>query len=388
MKKTWLQVKFFQKATLLLLVFLSAICLNVTHSHAADYTAAPTLPLNGAWSSEYWLSDTNHEQWYKLVIPSDGKLTYKVMGYTYVRYSLYNSDLSECPHYNGSSGSETSPDTDGYDVPLSKGIYYLKVYKGNNGKYKLNMSFTSYNVNDTGAISYDSPQTISLSSTITGALTFSDTEDWYRINIPVTGYYHYQVSAYTYVRYSLYNSDLSECPHYNSSSGSETSPDTDGYDVVLSAGTYYFKIYKGNSGKYTFRISPLSQSSCNHDYKTTYINSTYTQQGYTHHQCSKCGHAYNDNYKARLVLNTPSIYLYAGRKRITVSWYSVYNASGYQISYKINGRTRTIKTKGHYKTIKRLKPHKKCVVRVRAYKRAGNQTVYSRWSPKKSVRIQ
>lgn len=273
MKKTWLQVNFFQKATLLLLVFLTAICLNVTHSSAADYTAAPTLPLNGAWSSEYWLSDTNHEQWYKLVIPSDGKLTYKVMGYTYVNYRLYNSDLSESPHY------------------------------------------------------------------------------WF-------------------------------------SSGSETSPHTDGYDVVLSAGTYYFKIYKGNSGKYTFRISPLSQSSCNHDYKTTYINSTYTQQGYTHHQCSKCGHAYNDNYKARLVLNTPSIYLYAGRKRITVSWYSVYNASGYQISYKINGRTRTIKTKGHYKTIKRLKPHKKCVVRVRAYKRAGNQTVYSRWSPKKSVRIQ
>lgn len=130
MKKTWLQVNFFQKATLLLLVFLTAICLNVTHSSAADYTAAPTLPLNGAWSSEYWLSDTNHEQWYKLVIPSDGKLTYKVMGYTYVRYALYNSDLSERPHSGYSEGYETSPDTDGYDVPLSKGIYYLKVYKG------------------------------------------------------------------------------------------------------------------------------------------------------------------------------------------------------------------------------------------------------------------
>ena len=390
-----LKGKKFGMVVVLFLAFVFVACLNTKHTQAADYASAQVLPVNGAWSSEYWLTETDSEHWYKIVVPSDGKLTYKVMGYTYVRYQLYNEDLSTRMHYwdESSNGTETSPDTDTYNLALSKGTYYLKVYRGDSGKYKLNASFVSYNANDQNAVSYDSPQVISLNSTITGALTETDGEDWYRITIPTSGYYHYQVSGYTYVRYQLYNEDLSTKIHSwdQSSSGTETSPDTDTYDIVLSKGTYYFKVYKGNTGKYTFSFTALNQSSCSHEYETSEVAATYTSKGYTLHKCKKCGHTYKDNYKAKLALGKPSIRsLKAGKKKVTVSWTSVSKASGYQVSCKINGKTKTVKVNGRKKTrvtIKKLKSKKNCTVRIRAYKKVGKKTAYSKWSAKGSVKI-
>lgn len=240
--------------------------------------------------------------------------------------------------------------------------------------------------------------------------------------------------AYTVVDYSLYNEDLSTRIDYNVwASGSESSPSTYRYDVVLSAGTYYFKIYKGGSGKYTFTISALTPSNCTHDYQTTTVDPTYTSQGYTLHKCkkcgysykdnyqaalkyecthsyrttvippdyvkqgysvhrcSKCGHSYTDNYRAKLVLSTPWIYyVSAGRKRATISWSSVSAASGYQISCKARGYSKKVKVKGGYntkKTIKRLRPKKKYSFRVRAYKTVNGKTVYSKWSSKRTAKI-
>ena len=434
MKMKLLQMKKLRIAAAFLLLLLAVTFMGAKRVRAADYTSAPTLSLNGAWSSDYWLTDTVEEQWYKIVIPSDGKLTYKVMAYTYVHYYLYNEDLSTClTNYTSSSGSESSPDTDEYDVPLSAGTYYFKAYKGRNGKYKLNVSFTSYHTNDSQAVSYDCPQTVSLGSTVTGALTATDEEDWYRFYIPSSGYYHYQVSAYTYVHYNLYNEDLSTClTYYPSSSGSESSPDTDGYDVVLSAGTYYFKVYKGGSGKYTFSISALSPSNCSHSYKTTTVAPTYTSQGYTLHQCSKCGYSYKDNYKAQLVykcshsyqttvtaptftsqgytahrcskcgysytdnykpkliLSTPGMRsVISGKRKATVSWYAAWYVTGYQISYRTSGSSKTVNVgkRTFSKTIKKLKSKKKYTFRVRGYRKENGKTVYSKWSAKRTVRI-
>lgn len=375
----------------ILFAFLAIAFMNPKSARASDYASAQTLPLNGIWSSEYWLTDTDTEQWYKIIIPSDGKLTYKVMGYTDVCYKLYNEDLSDSiTGLNYSYGSELSPDTDAHEVSLSKGVYYLTVYKGRNGKYKLNASFTSYHTNDGQAFSYDSPQTVPLGSTVTGALTATDTEDWYRFSVPASGYYHYQISAYTDVNYRLYNSDLSvTISGWNASYGSELTPDTDGYDVVLSAGTYYFKVYKGNSGKYTFSVSKLSQSACNHDYNTTTVRSTYVSQGYTLHQCSKCGHSYKDNYRPALTLNTPYLYsVRAGKKRAAVYWSSVSDATGYQISCKMKHTTKTVSVKSRTKkTITKLKSKKRYAFRVRAYKKVGTRVVYGKWSTRKTVKI-
>lgn len=438
MKMKLLQMKKLRIAATFLLLLLTVTFMDAKRVRAADYTSAPTLSLNGAWSSDYWLTDTEKEQWYKIVIPANGKLTYKVMAYTYVCYNLYNEDLSTYVINLSNAyrnGSESSPATGVGDVVLSAGTYYFKVYKGSNGKYKLNVSFTSYNTNDNQAVSYDFPQTVSLGSAITGAITATDNEDWYRFYIPSSGYYHYQISAYGYICYNLYNEDLSTYMINLSSAyrnGSESSPATGMGDVILSAGTYYFKVYKGGSGKYTFSISALSPSNCSHSYKTTTVAPTYTSQGYTLHQCSKCGYSYKDNYKAQLVykcshsyqttvtaptftsqgytthrcskcgysytdnykpkliLSTPGMRsVISGKRKATVSWYAAWYVTGYQISYRTSGSSKTVNVgkRTFSKTIKKLKSKKKYTFRVRGYRKENGKTVYSKWSAKRTVRI-
>lgn len=380
------------------MVFLLFVCIGAKKVHAGDYSSAETLPLNGAWGSEYWLTDEDNEQWYKIVVPSDGKLTYKVMGYCRVNYELYDEVCSRRFHSGHNEGSASSPDTNTISEVLSGGIYYLKItsYYGSRGKYRLNASFLTYNTNDGDAVSYDSPQVISLGTVITGALTPTDTEDWYQISIPANGYYHVQVTSFIHICYTLYNEDLSNTiadRHMDSLAASESSPGTDEFDRVLSSGIHYLKIHRfsGGCGRYTFKISPLSQSACNHDYEKTYIDETYTSQGYTLYRCSKCGYSYKDDYRSKRTLSTPYIYsLYAGKKKATVSWGTVSDASGYEISYKVKNTTKIAKVKGGsktHKTIKKLKSKKKCVVRIRAYRKEGSKTAYSKWSSKRSVKV-
>lgn len=381
--------------TVFAMVFLLFVCIGAKKVHAGDYSSAETLPLNGAWGSEYWLTDEDHEQWYKIVVPSDGKLTYKVMGYCSVNYELYDEVCSLRFHYGHTGGSASSPDTNTITEVLSGGTYYLKItsYSRSRGKYKLNADFLTYNTNDADAVSYDSPQLISLGMVIIGAITPTDKEDWYQIHIPANGYYHFQITTFTGIYRDLYNEDLSKTLESGSMYyHSDSSPGTKEFDIVLSSGSYYLHIRRHSDyGRYTLQISPLSQSACSHDYEKTYVDATYTSQGYTLHRCSKCGYSYKDDYRSKRTLSTPYIYsLYAGKKKATVSWGTVSNASGYEISYKVKNTTKIAKVKGGSKTrktIKKLKSKKKCVVRIRAYRKEGSKTAYSKWSSKRSVKV-
>ena len=378
-----------------IVVFIVGI--GAKQASAAGYADATILPLNGAWGEEHWLTEEDQEQWYKLIIPSDGKLTYKMMGYTRVNCELYDEVCSRRFHDWHVSGSETSPDTGTASAVLSKGTYYMKItpYWGSLGKYKLNASFLSFHTNDDYADSYDSPKQISLGTVITGAITPTDTEDWYCINIPANGYYHVKITSFCSCLYNeLYNFDLSKSIASHTLGGSESSPDTREYDKVLSPGKYYLKINGGwqpGRGKYTLQINALSQSNCDHDYENTYVDPSYTHRGYTLHVCSKCGHSYEDNYKSKYTLSSPSLYTaYAGKKKATVSWSYVSSASGYEVSYKLKNKTKIVNVKGNSKTkktIKRLKPKKKYAIRVRAYRREGAAIAYSSWSSKRSVKV-
>ena len=84
-------------------------------------------------------------------------------------------------------------------------------------------------------------------------------------------------------------------------------------------------------------------------------------------------------------------------KKLAVHWYSVSDASGYEIKYstskKFNkSKTKTVTVKGKNKNIKKIKikAKKKYYVRVRAYKTGkinGKTTkVYSSWSSVKSIK--
>ena len=80
------------------------------------------------------------------------------------------------------------------------------------------------------------------------------------------------------------------------------------------------------------------------------------------------------------------------KNTLTVKWKKVKNISGYQIQYSTSKNFKGAKTakasaKAVSGTVKKLKSSKKYYVRIRTYKKAYGQTVYSSWSKTKQVKI-
>ena len=82
-----------------------------------------------------------------------------------------------------------------------------------------------------------------------------------------------------------------------------------------------------------------------------------------------------------------------GKKRFTAVWKPVADVDGYQIKYsrKKNMKKAKKKTvKGANKkslTVRKLKSGKTYYVRIRAYKKIGDKTIYSKWSAKKKIKV-
>lgn len=70
--------------------------LEVRQAEASSPSDAGTLSLNSGWSSDHYLTETDNEHWYKMVVPSDGKVQIKIMHYMYsVHLQISTSDLSD-----------------------------------------------------------------------------------------------------------------------------------------------------------------------------------------------------------------------------------------------------------------------------------------------------
>ena len=378
---------------------------------AAGVDDAIGLNVNAQWSQNYYITQEDNSQWYKINLPSDGKLEVKVIHYSGVSWYLYNEDLSTLFKETGgsNSGTETSPTTDTTSWILSKGTYYLNVCEFNNGmgsrggegKYRVNASFESYNTTDDMAISYDKPQQYSLGKKIIGAITNTDAEDWYCFTISNKGYYNFKITHYSGIQVNIYNEDLSvNCVSSYLPGGEELSPDTDSMDEEYAIGTYFMKITesdnymgsRGGKGKYSFVLSRLSASNCNHEYKATDIEATYLSKGYTLHKCEKCGKTYKDEYTVKKTLSQGYIYSWGietGKKKIRVSYQRISDVSGYQIRYSTNKKFKKnvkvvkVNKSKTSKKITRLKKRKKYYIQVRGYKKIKGKTIYGKWSTKR-----
>ena len=368
-----------------------------------DYAALATdFACNGAFN-DYIITETDTaDRWYRITLPSDGKLRIKAMAYMYkLDIDLFNADLSKTFIDNNNFyyfyGTDTSPVTKEETRILSAGTYYLRVKMNSSevGKYRLAADFTAYATNDGAAISYDSPQELPIDTVVNGALTETDQEDWFRLTIPVAGTYTFKAVSYQeHLKYKLYNQDMTktiieETYFY----GTDTAPATKTFDKVLSAGTYYIKVNTGDFGRYIISYTALTQANCSHEYENVTTSPTYFANGYTQHTCKKCGYSYRDAYKAKYKLNTPPLYTVAPgakKKTIYVSYGAMYGATGYQIRYstdkKFKKGVKTVKTSYTTRTIKKLKRKKRYYVQVRAYTKSGKKIAYSKWSSKRSVK--
>lgn len=303
---------------------------------------------------------------------------------------------------------------DSYPLYLEKGTYYVQISgyrwgtsgEKSTGKYVCKTSFASSNVSfDGDDNSFNAAKPISWNKNCTGQISLNDDFDTYKfivtadrtIAINMTSYMQY----YCIVIFDSAGGEIWSTT--NNVWESNVGYRKDIHNIELKKGTYYMQIYgfrwgssgEKSEGKYVFSIGPLTQSNCNHKYTEKWVSETYFAKGYTLHKCEKCGKSYKDNYSPMKKLGQGYITSssYSGKGKIYLQWYTVSDASGYQIRYcksksmKKGVVTKTIKGQSKYKmTIKKLSRKKRHYVQVRAYKKSGRKTVYGKWSPRRCLR--
>lgn len=389
---------------LAMMMLLSVVGMNVVPASAEEYTNATGLLLDG--QLRMYEHQDGEDAWFKFDLTTPGKLNLKVMSYIdgNLGVRLCNADLSETLYsWYTNAGTATSPQTTSNDAILSSGTYYIKIcddWSCETGSYKISATFTPYTVTNEVKGTYDSPQIYTLGSEVVHAITPTQTENWYRITIPTSGYYVQRIRSNMGggVSYVLYNQDLTDTiasDAWGTADGSEAQEGVNTQEIYMSAGTYYVKLYKYyHNGLYKYMLSPLTPENCNHEYETKQIIPSYTQQGYTLYTCKKCGHTYNDSYINKNTVSQGVITnCTAGKKKATITWYSDINASGYQIRYstdkklKKSVKTVNVSAKKTSKVIKKLKRKKKYYFQVRTYVSENGQKIYGKWSKKKSVKV-
>lgn len=128
-----------------------------------------------------------------------------------------------------------------------------------------------------------------------------------------------------------------------------------------------------------------------HKGKTVKKSATYFADGYKNRRvCSVCNKVLSKGTTVKkLKLKTPSVKVTAGKKKITVKYTKVKDATGFQVKYTKGSKTYTKKfktAKSATKSITKLKKGK-YKVQVRAYKTSGKKTVYSAYSKAKTVTV-
>ena len=218
--------------------------------------------LTGHLGYTYW-DNRDTEDWYKIEVPRDGKITLTVkahdgLGLSYT--NIYAKDANNEMHSRGSvwGGSDENPGV----ITVSNaapGTYYIRVPQNNGqGAYSLEYAFeqnlyaTDKEPNDDMALALPLAEGATVAGHL-GYLYYNDTDkvDWYKLTLPSKGdiTLTYQVMKGLGLAYvTLYDSG-------EHSKGSLWGQDAEGNNTFtvknLEAGTYYVRVaHNGGEGYY------------------------------------------------------------------------------------------------------------------------------------------
>ena len=221
-------------------------------------------------------NNTDVEDWYKIVVPDEGKLTFTTKSETTLRlYTLgmytpngesTNVDFRNDKNMDG-GGKDT---TIVYEVPDCKpGIYYIRLRRGSGyGGYQLINKFTAnaYSLDATDNETWDKAQDMELDIPIDGRLGYNyhnntDAEDWFKIEVPEEGKLTFTTKSdqtlrlYTLGMYTP-NADNTGVNFRNDKNMDGVNRDTTVvYEVPdVSIGTYYVRLRRG-SGYGGYRLT-------------------------------------------------------------------------------------------------------------------------------------
>lgn len=254
--------------------------------------------------------DTDGEDWYKIVIPEEGKLTFTTKTETTLRlgylgmYTL-KADGSGVDFRNDKwMDAEGKDSTVVYEVPdVSIGTYYVRLRRyGGYGGYTLSCYFTSHAAEADPEPNnvWNDPEVTLLKSgpAVTGQLGYvyngdTDGEDWYKIEVPKEGSVVFSTKTETTLRLGYLGMYTMNAEGTGTDFRIDKWMDGEGKDVTVvftvpdvAPGTYYVRLRRyGGYGTYTLQYihNPnvhVNDPEVNNEWtQATLIESGDTQQG-------------------------------------------------------------------------------------------------------------
>lgn len=430
---------------LLGIVFAFSLFLVLPQKTQAAISYVP-LSLNNSWVSGT-ISKADEVDYYSVRLDKAGWLTVDYQGLSvkdsYIE--IYNYELTKkyCEKEVYTS-SDTSPLNHTDCLALEPGTYAIKIhsYGDNVGGYRVRASFKFANNNEsTNNDSFQTAQTLNLNQTIMGFLSEDDEVDFYKINVQDTKSVRIIQTKYTHCHFQIWDKDYinieeNKCQGFFGTplcDCSEETPTTYVYEETLKQGTYYIKIYKGYTGRYSIKyeekvlakninvsgnkvvtagrsfnlkakVFPSNTTDKTVEWKSgnTWIADVDSETGkVTTYRAGKVNitvSAQDGSNTTKVIsvivlprkMNAPSGYK-KSKKKAYIYWSSESGVSGYQIQYSKNKSFKSAKTKKVSKnatstTISKLSK-KKYYVRVRGYVKVGKKYYYGAWSKKKVINM-
>lgn len=430
---------------LLGIVFALLLFLGVSGKTQAAIRYVP-LNLNNSWVSGT-ISNADEVDYYSVRLDKAGWLTvdYQGLSVSDSYIEIYNDDQTRQYTYAEiRDSSDTSPENNTEVLTLEPGRYVVKIYsRGDNlGGYRVRASFKVANNNDnSNNDSFQTAQTINLNQTIMGFLSEDDEVDFYKIDVKSTKTIRIVFNKYTHCHLQVWNKDYINIDEYKCSAFfgvplcdcSEENPTTYEYEKTLQPGTYYIKIYKGYTGRYSLKyeekiltksirisgnkvvtagksfnlkayVSPSNATDKSVEWKSgdTWIADVDRETGkVTTHRAGQVNitvSAQDGSNTTKVIsvivapgkMNAPSGYK-KSKGKAYIYWNPESGVSGYQIQYSKKksfkgAKTKKVSKKSTSKTISKLS-RSKYYFRIRGYIKVGKKYYYGAWSKKKVINM-
>ena len=255
--------------SILLMVFFKPA---VVSANAGDTAAtAMTIQPNTTYTDN--LTKNSDEDWFKITLPVQGRVQISMTHvasasnrtYRVYLYTSYGENSDQFNFYTTSGIVTEKTDSDFYRLPA--GDYYVRVISNyfKNDDYTINVGYKQENSDSFETEWNNNANTASIlpvNRVMTGNLSASSDEDWYKVTLPVDGRIEILLThvaspdnrTYRIYLYTNYGENSNQHNFYSTSGRTVTETKSDSYR--LSAGDYYIRMISNyfKSDDYTIKV--------------------------------------------------------------------------------------------------------------------------------------
>lgn len=205
------------------------------------------------------VSKTDKKQEYVFEIKETGKLMFTVNAQATLSMRVYDGNGVNLFSAISLQGTSTNPAKHMKPVYLEKGKYYVDVISDGSteGKYNFITEFTSVGSDERESNNtVESAQVITNNQKVTGIFSYSDREDFYRLEMNKAGNLTLDLTAYTNLDIEIVNDDKKVILERSTVKGQDGAAKKLTYPILLEQGLYYIKLFAtdDNSGKYVINV--------------------------------------------------------------------------------------------------------------------------------------